>query len=163
MNKPTLYILCGLPGSGKTTEAKKIERDKNAVRLCPDEWIENLLEDPNNISERDRIRKPVETMLWQLAKRLLQTGNNVIVENGLWTKEERDSYREEAIKTGARVELYFLNYPIETLWNRLDQRNKVLEKPTFRMTREELEEWQKLFQPPTEYEARLYDYYVEHK
>lgn len=37
-----LIILCGLPGSGKTTLAKLLEGKRRAVRLCPDEWMDAL-------------------------------------------------------------------------------------------------------------------------
>jgi hypothetical protein len=33
----TLHLMCGLPGSGKTTLAERIERESNALRLSP-EW-----------------------------------------------------------------------------------------------------------------------------
>jgi len=38
----TLIVICGLPYSGKTTLAR-IEAERPAVRLSPDEWIERLL------------------------------------------------------------------------------------------------------------------------
>lgn len=37
-----LILLCGLPGSGKTTPAERLERAVPAVRLCPDEWMSDL-------------------------------------------------------------------------------------------------------------------------
>jgi predicted kinase len=37
-----LIIVCGLPGSGKTTHAKQLEQELRAIRLCPDEWITAL-------------------------------------------------------------------------------------------------------------------------
>ncbi|MCC7188403.1 MAG: AAA family ATPase, partial [Anaerolineales bacterium] len=37
-----LIIVCGLPGSGKTTLAKCFEEDLHAVRLSPDEWMDAL-------------------------------------------------------------------------------------------------------------------------
>ncbi|MFZ0544969.1 MAG: AAA family ATPase [Candidatus Promineifilaceae bacterium] len=41
----TLILICGLPGSGKTTLARQIEQSRSALRLCPDEWIARLLKD----------------------------------------------------------------------------------------------------------------------
>jgi predicted kinase len=40
----TLFLICGLPGAGKTTLAKEIELARPALRLCPDEA--NLLSPP---------------------------------------------------------------------------------------------------------------------
>lgn len=33
----TLYMMVGLPGSGKTTEAKKLEHEYKVLRLTSDE------------------------------------------------------------------------------------------------------------------------------
>ena len=35
----TLFIICGLPGAGKTTLAKKIEGSFSAVRISADDWM----------------------------------------------------------------------------------------------------------------------------
>lgn len=37
-NAPILHLMVGLPGSGKTTEAKRIEAQTGAIRFTPDEW-----------------------------------------------------------------------------------------------------------------------------
>lgn len=34
-----LILMCGLPGAGKTTLAKRIEIEEDALRLTPDEWM----------------------------------------------------------------------------------------------------------------------------
>lgn len=58
----TLFLICGLPGAGKTTLAKQLENEYSAFRLCPDEWIAQILADPNDIAELDRLRSPVESL-----------------------------------------------------------------------------------------------------
>ena len=42
MFKPTLVLMCGLPGAGKSTLARKIERERSIVRLRTDEWMADL-------------------------------------------------------------------------------------------------------------------------
>ena len=37
-----MIIVCGLPGSGKTTRAKALEREHGAVRLSADDWMDDL-------------------------------------------------------------------------------------------------------------------------
>ena len=38
MGQATLFLMVGLPGSGKTTRAKELERETGAIRFTPDEW-----------------------------------------------------------------------------------------------------------------------------
>jgi predicted kinase len=146
----TLFLICGLPGSGKTTLAKQLERQHNALRLCPDEWIADILADPNDIGERDRLRDPVESLQWDVARRALLLGINVILENGFWSREERMRFRSGAESLGARVELHYLNVDVNELWERLSRRNENLPPGTFVVKRDELELWAESFEPPTE-------------
>ena len=145
----TLFLICGLPGAGKTTLAKQLEQEHAAIRLCPDEWIAALLADVNDIAERDRLRDPVEALQWGMAQRLLVLGTNVILENGFWSRAERASYRAQAEALGARVALHYLDVPQDELWARLARRNANLPPGTFAVTKEELALWWSWFEPPT--------------
>lgn len=146
----TLFMICGLPGSGKTTLAKRLEISENALRLCPDEWIAQIRADPNDILELDRLRSPVESVQWDIAKRTLLLGVNVILENGFWSRGERNHFRSEAEALGAEVKLYFLDVPLNELWVRLSHRNSSLPSGSFVVTKPNLELWAKSFEPPDE-------------
>lgn len=148
MHMPTLYLICGLPGAGKTTLARQIETTRRALRLCPDEWIDRLLADPNDSAELDRLRDPVEQIQWDLAKRALALGVDVVLEFGFWSRAERDFFRSEAEALGARVELHYLDVPREELLARLARRNANLPPGTFRVTEQQLDEWLRVFEPP---------------
>ena len=145
----TLILICGLPGAGKTTLAKQLEKSRSALRLSPDEWIVPILEDVNNIPERDRLRDPIETIQWELTKQLLLLGTDVILEWGFWSKEERLRYRREAEALGATVELHYLDVDLDELWQRLSKRNDNLPPGTFAITRADLELWASWFEPPS--------------
>jgi predicted kinase len=148
----TLFLVCGLPGSGKTTLAKQLEQKYHALRLCPDEWIAQILADLNDTTELDRLRAPVESIQWDVAKHILLLGNNVVLEFGFWSREERVHFRAEAETLGALVELHYLKVDLDELWNRLVKRNSNLPPGTFKVTREDLELWARSFEPPTENE-----------
>ena len=145
----TLFLICGLPGSGKTTLAKQLEISRPALRLCPDEWIAPLLADVTDIAELDRLRAPVESLQWDVAKRVLDLGAEVVLENGFWSRDERTSYRLQAEALGAQVELRYLNVGRDELWARLSKRNANLPPGTFVVKEDQLDLWLSWFEPPT--------------
>lgn len=57
MTRTTLVVVMGLPGAGKSTHARTVAEDLHAVRLAPDEWIEQLGLDVWDEGLRDRIEK----------------------------------------------------------------------------------------------------------
>lgn len=152
----TLILICGLPGSGKTTLAKQLEYSRPALRLCPDEWIASVLADTADAVELERLRTPIESIQWVVAKRALVLGINVILENGFWAQEERTSYRAQAEVLGALVELEYLDFDRDELWARLSKRNENLKPGTFFVSEDQLDLWLSWFEPPTPSEIESY-------
>ena len=146
---PTLYMLCGLPGSGKTTRAKELEAAGEGVVLNADDWVWRLYPDDAEAAARDERKGRVERVQWELVERLLRGGISVILDWGVWTRAERDHYRQRAHDLGATVRIVFLDVPIETLHERVAQRNRSLPTGTFRISAEELDEWAASFEPPS--------------
>jgi predicted kinase len=148
-----LILICGLPGSGKTTLAKRLAAETSAVRLCPDEWKHDLGIDYYDEDARVRL----ERRLWRLARELLALGQSVIMENGFWAREERDELRLAARALGVAVELHHLEAPVDELWRRLDARNKLAVPGTVPIEREDLERWALQFEAPDLAELALFD------
>lgn len=145
---PTLFLMCGLPGSGKTTLAKQIEQEKSALRLTPDEWIARL-----DINAYDETKRAViEAIQWDVAARALSLGTNVILDFGFWSKQERDDMCRKASELGADTKVCFLDIPHEELLRRLRERNKALPHGVFHVSEEQLVLWSGWFEPPTEEE-----------
>ena len=145
----TLFLMCGLPGSGKTTLARRLERERHALRLTPDEWIVKLFGTGLTLPTLDWCRDPVEAVQWGVAERALSLGINVILDFGFWSRSERDGFRSRAAALGAGVEVHFLDVPRPVLSARLAARNADLPPYTFRVTDAQLDTWWSLFEPPT--------------
>jgi predicted kinase len=148
-----LVLLCGLPGSGKSTFATELAREQELVRFSPDQWKAELGID--FFDEPARIR--VEGLQWRLALELLQLGQSVVLDNGFWTRQERTQLRNEARSVGARVELIFLALPFDELWRRIEQRNRESPPHAVPLTRHHLEHYATRFEPPDGDELALFD------
>jgi len=144
-----LVIVCGLPGSGKTTLAKKLEVKLRAIRLSPDDWLEALSLDIYDESSRAKI----EALQWTLAQQLLALGLTAIIEWGTWGRSERDTLRTKARQLGAAVELHYLSAPPDILFERIQRRG--MENPPIQKS--DLLRWFEIFQAPTAEETRLFD------
>jgi predicted kinase len=144
----TLFLICGLPGAGKTTLARQLEESHQALRLCPDEWIASILADPADTAELDRLRTPVESIQWDVAKRVLLLGVDVVLEYGFWSREERTFFRKQAEALGAKVELLYLEVSRDELWARLSRRNADLKPGLFPVTEAQLDLWSSTFERP---------------
>ena len=145
-----LIVVCGLPGTGKTTEAKRLAARRRAVRLDADDWMAAL-----SVSLWDEtMRSRVESLQWEVAQDLLRVGATVIIEWGTWGRDERGALREGAKRLGASVELHYLHAPVDELWRRIQCRGR--EDPP--ITQRDVEQWSRAFEAPDEAEMRLYDF-----
>ena len=146
---PTLHLICGLPCAGKTTYAKKLEREVSALRLTPDEWHITLFGHDVLEKESDARHDLIEALLWKIAARLLALNVNVILDFGFWGEDEKGDYRTRAAALGSSSELHFLDVPGEVLLERLAERNAELPEGAAYIPEVKLKEWMGWFQPPT--------------
>ncbi|WP_434048490.1 MULTISPECIES: AAA family ATPase [Sorangium] len=101
VSKPRLYLVCGLPGSGKTTRSMAIASATGAIRLCPDEWLVDV-----GVSLVDYpFRFLLQGRMLRHAEELLRAGVAVIIEFGSWSRAEREAIRQAAVRAGASTEL----------------------------------------------------------
>ena len=150
MKEPAmLYLLVGLPGSGKTTKARQLEVEASALRLTLDEWMLPLF-GRNVQAERDALEG---RLIWT-ALRVLQLHTNVILDFGFWTKDERSSLRWFARQVGAQSQVIYLPVDPETQRKRIQSRFTETPGQTWPMSEEELTTWRGFFQEPDEAELQ---------
>lgn len=145
MTRPTLFLTVGLPGTGKTSEARRIEAQQDALRLTKDEWMKALygLDNPSAASD------VIEGRLVEIGLRALELGVNVVIDYGLWGRDERSALRQAAADRGAAVQMRYFELSSAEQRRRLDQRQAHEPHTTWRMSEDELVAWAGQFSIPT--------------
>ena len=152
----TLHLIVGLPCSGKTTLARQLETKYSALRLTTDEWHIRLFGhdywDNMTKSEEtmhDSRHESVESTMWDVAARVLVLGVDVVLDFGCWVKSQRDDFRSRAENLGADFKIHFADVPEEVLFERLEARNEMHIEGTFFIPNAKLQEWLRIFEPPS--------------
>ena len=152
----TLHLMVGLPCSGKTTLARQLETKYSALRLTTDEWHirlfgndygDNMTE--SDEAEHDSRHDSVESIMWDVAARVLVLGVDVILDFGCWVRSQRDEFRSRAGNLGADFRIHFADAREEVLFERLKARNDMRTGGTFFIPEAKLKEWIQIFEPPS--------------
>jgi predicted kinase len=123
LSKPKAILLHGFLGVGKTTFAKRLEREEGAVRFTHDEWMSRLYgSDPPAADFQDLAGRVSMTMegVWT---RCLELGTSVVLDFGFWSRAERAHVRALVSGHGGEAVLYRLNCPPDVAMKRIKMRN----------------------------------------
>jgi len=126
---PTLHVIFGPAGAGKTTYALAFARREKAVPFILDEWLANLFapDMPDPIEYEwmiERVQR-VEQQIWSAAAGCLAAGAPVILDIGLMTRADRARVREIAEGAGLDLQFHFVTAPAEARRARVAERNSV--------------------------------------
>lgn len=146
--KSTVYLMLGLPGSGKTTFSKELQQKLNIPRLSLDEEYSKLGGDLTSTKWNTDIEAEANETIKHQIEEIVERGESVILDFCPWKKEDRHLYREYIASTGANSHVYYLDIPIEQLKRRLELRNNNLSKNTHIVTTDMLDAFTARFDPP---------------
>ena len=152
-SKATVYVLCGFIGAGKTTFAKKLEEQTGAVRITKDEWLIQMVGNDPTIDGYEDYDSKMCGLSRDVAFQLAAKGIDVIIDEGVWEKEQRDMLRRRIEEVGAQVVLYYLDTPIATIRERVARRNMNAAKDSFKISGELLDFYLQYWEPPSEDEG----------
>jgi predicted kinase len=106
--KPTLHLIMGLPGAGKSTFAKHLQKITKAVRLSSDEFRLLIYPEPTfSQQEHDNLYGIIDHNV----EHLLDKGYSVIYDANLNRKLHRQEKYALAKKYDAKVVLWCINTP----------------------------------------------------
>jgi len=140
----TMFLMVGLPGAGKTTRAEELGVTHRALRLTPDQWMIPLFGD----SMADGKRWVLEGRLIALALQALRLGTSVVLDYGLWARDERSALRWLAGWAGAACQVVYLPVDKEVQLMRIAHRQETTPHQTFPMSEADVDAWREQFQAP---------------
>jgi len=105
-----LIFFCGKMGAGKSTKSFQIAKERNAVLLSEDEWLESLY--PNKIrSLEDYIKysNKLKPLVKSLVQNMLKVGANVVMDFPANTVSQREWFKSIFSEIDAPHELIYLD------------------------------------------------------
>ena len=157
MQKPTQYLLCGLPFSGKTTLGKQLARRPGFVHIN----LDQIKADKGyGVVSDDDVSDAAWAEIFQIADtRLidsLQRGFCVANETAWVTRAWRDRARAVAQKAGFPTRIVYLEVPEETVKRRWQDNKK--KKKRYDPSESEFNGYIQEFEPPSaEEDVIVYD------
>lgn len=149
---PQVYLMHGLPASGKTTFARALAADKKALRLNGDEYVAAHFSAAEQEADWDGCFGAAIAALWLQTATAVANGQDVILDFGFWTRENRTDARTRIAALGADYVHYFMDTPDDIILARLQKR----EGGIARRNVENFERLKKIFERPDASEGAIY-------
>ena len=125
---PTIHLVEGPVGAGKSTHAAGLSRQFNAPRLILDEWMVVLFRPDRPQHEfmtwyENRKHRCIE-QIWRVAGDILDTGSDVVLELGLVQQVLREDFYQRVDATGFDLQVWVVDAPREVRRERVRARNR---------------------------------------
>ena len=120
---PKVIMTCGKLCSGKSTYAKKLQKEGRAVILSIDEIMLAVFEQDAGEKHDDYVAS-IKEYMYQKTLEITNNGLDVILDWGFWTKEERAYARSFFSSNGITNEFHFLDIDDCEWRRRIKKRNQ---------------------------------------
>lgn len=161
--QPRVHVIIGFIGSGKTTFAKKLEKETGALRFTKDEWVIAIFGHDPTIDGFDTYDNRISKLAVDVALYCLKAGNDVIIDEGFWVRSQRDEIRKKIEKVGGKVQFYYVKNTHETMKQRVSKRNQKPTPDAFVISQEMYDDYKKYFDEPSPEEQCIIVENIEEK
>lgn len=145
--KPTAHIIIGFIGAGKTTFAKKLEKETGAIRFTKDEWMVRVF--GNTLTDKhEEYDTKMASLATDIALKCLHAGIDVILDEGYWVKEHRDAISEKVRNAGGIPKLYYIETPFEIMKARTLKRSEDPKEDAFIIDEKTFDRYWNFFNAP---------------
>ena len=122
MSKPTFTMMVGLVGSGKSTYAKQLAEETNAIICSSDAIREELCGDENSQDNNEEVFKILHSRI----KENLKNGKNVIYDATNINSKRRRAFLSELRRIPCVKKCVVMATPFELCCNQNESRNRVV-------------------------------------
>jgi predicted kinase len=146
--KPIVYMLLGLPGSGKTTYSLELQKKTGYRRFSLDEeYFEAVVNEQKEFRDFE-IEKQVGEGIRKKVAELIKNGESVILDFCPWQKDKREEYKKFIEDQGGTCKLVFFDVSLDELKRRAVKRNALQDMNLQYVTSSMLDDFVKKFDPP---------------
>lgn len=153
MQQPTLFLMVGYPGSGKTTAARIICELTGAEHIWADRERDKMFQNPTHGQEESA---KLYSVLDKKVRQLLSQGKNVVYDSNFNFRKNRDSLRQLATRENAKTTVVWITTSKNLARQRAAQESEGGETRIWgNMPLDEFERLARNLQPPLESENPL--------
>ena len=123
IHKAEMILICGKICAGMTTYAKKLMKEKRAVRLNSDEIMLSLF-DPFLGENHEAVLHKVMEYIYRKSLEIYETGISVILEGGFWQRELREEASSFYAAHGITPQWHYVDVSEEAWKRNIEMRNQ---------------------------------------